>query len=65
MEDGDGVFEGGPEQPSVEYKSTRAGHSPRNSAISFRTRHRPSVDEEGGGGAERAPGARRGDARKS
>ena len=28
MEDGDGVFEGGPKQPSMEYKSTHAGHSP-------------------------------------
>ena len=34
MEVGDGVFEGGPERPSVEYKSTHAGHSPCI-AISF------------------------------
>ena len=34
MEVGDGVFEGGPEQPDVGYKSTHAGHSPC-AAISF------------------------------
>ena len=30
---------------------------PENFSISCRPHHQPSVDEEGGGGAERAPGA--------
>ena len=35
MEDGDGVFDGGPKQPSMEYESTHAGHFPSIADVGF------------------------------
>ena len=55
MEVGDGVFEGGPEQPSVEYKVPTPATPREILAISLRARHQPSVDEEGGGGRGTRP----------